>query len=141
MELTEVNKRIQEYIDYRYNGNRTQFGNVLGWSANYTYKILRGESIGLSPITDILGTFPDINARWLMFGTGTMVEAPSKRIFSAIEELLQIEQYLSVMSIEELRKVECGDYNYTSEQRTNWQSKLNAKRAKLQAEIDKALKC
>ena len=68
-----MNSRINEIIDYKTDGNRTDFAALMGWSRPYLSKLLRGESIGIVPVRSILATFPDIDARWLLLGEGKML--------------------------------------------------------------------
>lgn len=68
-----MNSRINKIIDYKTDGNRTDFAAIMGWSRQYLSKLLRGESIGIAPVRSILATFPDIDARWLLLGEGKML--------------------------------------------------------------------
>lgn len=68
-----MNSRINKIIDYKTDGNRTDFAELMGWSRPYLSKLLRGESIGIAPVRSILATFPDIDARWLLLGEGKML--------------------------------------------------------------------
>ena len=64
--------RIQAIIDYKTGGRIGAFGALLGWSPQYLSKLLRGDSIGLTPVRAILEACPEINARWLILGDGRM---------------------------------------------------------------------
>ena len=68
-----MNSRINEIIEYKTDGCRTDFAELMGWSRPYLSKLLRGESIGIAPVRSILATFPDIDARWLLLGEGKMI--------------------------------------------------------------------
>jgi transcriptional regulator with XRE-family HTH domain len=68
-----MNSRLIALIEYRTEGSRSQFAELMGWSRPYLSKLLRGESIGLAPVCTILATFPDIDARWLLLGEGEMI--------------------------------------------------------------------
>ena len=68
-----MNSRINEIIDYKTDGSRTDFAAIMGWSRQYLSKLLRGEANGIAPVRSILTTFPDIDARWLLLGEGQMI--------------------------------------------------------------------
>ena len=69
-----MNERLLEIIRYKTNGKKMQFAEQLGWSPQYLTKLLNGENFGLQPILTILSTLPEINARWFLFGSGSMLE-------------------------------------------------------------------
>lgn len=81
-------KRILDIIKYATDGNKAQFAEKLGWKGQYLQNILKGV-IGLTPITTILKAFPEINARWLILGDGSM-----------LDETLFMRRQLSVLSDE-----------------------------------------
>lgn len=70
-----MNSRLLEIIRYKTGGRQTPFAELLGWSPQYLTKLLKGDNFGLSPVLTILSAFPEINARWFLFGEGSMLEA------------------------------------------------------------------
>lgn len=106
-----MNERLKEIIRYKTGGRQVDFANLCGWTPQYVAKLLRGENFGLAPVQKILTLFPDINARWLLFGEGEMLtqEATTeihRHAQSMIQGLLTLEQYLPVMTADELRYFE-----------------------------------
>lgn len=68
-----MNHRLNAIIDYRTNGSRTEFAELMGWSRPYLSKLLRGESWGIAPVRRIIATLPEVDARWLITGEGSML--------------------------------------------------------------------
>lgn len=69
-----MNSRLIALIEYRTDGSRSQFAELMGWSAPYLAKLLRGEGLGIAPVRTILETYPEIDARWLLLGEGDMLQ-------------------------------------------------------------------
>lgn len=69
-----MKSRIHALVCAKADGKKRVFASLLGWSPQYLAKLLKGESIGLQPILTLLKTFPDVSARWLLFGTGSMID-------------------------------------------------------------------
>lgn len=65
--------RILEVIKYATNGNKAKFAELLGWKPQYL-QIVVNKSVGIEPIYTILKAYPEINARWLILGTGGMFD-------------------------------------------------------------------
>ena len=102
--------RIHEIIRYKTGGRIGAFGALLGWSPQYTSKVLRGDGIGLTPVRAILEAFPDINARWLILGEGDMLDGgdASKLRHEAMEQvrtLAELDKYIPIMSELEVRRL------------------------------------
>ena len=68
-----MNSRINKILDYKTDGNRTDFAAIMGWSRQYLSKLLRGEANGIAVARALLTTFPEIDARWLLLGEGKMI--------------------------------------------------------------------
>lgn len=103
-----MHERLKEIIRYKTGGRQTDFAALCGWSPQYVAKLLRGENFGLAPIKTILALFPDIDARWFLFGVGEMLtpqatSALHQRVQSSIYDLLSLDRYMHVMSADELR--------------------------------------
>ncbi len=103
--------RIHEIIRYKTGGRIGAFGALLGWSPQYTSKVLRGDGIGLTPVRAILESFPEINARWLILGDGQMLDdthllALRREAVARASSLMAIDRYIDVMTPDELRRLE-----------------------------------
>lgn len=103
--------RIKAIIDYKTGGRIGEFGALLGWSPQYISKLLRGASIGLSPVRTILEALPEINARWLILGEGQMLDdarllALRREAVARASSLMAIDRYIDVMTPDELRRLE-----------------------------------
>lgn len=106
-----MNERLLEIIEYKAGGKQIAFAEMMGWSPQYLAKLIRGENFGLSPVLAILSAFPEINARWFLFGQGEMLEVAmmfnlQRQAISHIQSLLNLEKYLPVMTGEQVREFE-----------------------------------
>ena len=106
-----MNERLLEIIEYKAGGKQIAFAEMMGWSPQYIAKLVRGESFGLSPVLAVLSAFPEINARWFLFGQGEMLEVGmmfdlQRQAISHIQSLLDLEKYLPVMTGEQVREFE-----------------------------------
>ena len=102
-----MNERLLEIIEYKAGGKQIAFAEMMGWSPQYIAKLVRGESFALSPVLAVLSAFPEINARWFLFGQGQMLEVGmmfdlQRKTMSHIQALLDLEKYLPVMTGEEV---------------------------------------
>ena len=68
-----MNKRLQEIIQYKTGGRQKDFAELMGWTPQYVFKLLKGENFGLSPVLKICEALPELNARWLLTGQGDML--------------------------------------------------------------------
>ena len=103
--------RLRELVRYKTNGKQKEFAEIFGWKPSYLGKMLAGTAIGIQPIMAILRQFPEISARWLLLGQGSMIERREEDILrhkasEHIGKVLSLEKYLSVMSIEERQAYE-----------------------------------
>ena len=83
----------------------------MGWTPPYLAKLLRGENFGLQPVLSLLEKLPEINARWLLLGQGSMLNDDKvfglrRETYSRVQGILAFDRYLSVMSPEELHRYE-----------------------------------
>ncbi len=120
-----MNNRLLEIIKYATNGKQTEFANLMGWKPQYITKCLR-EGMGIKPITAILEKFPEINARWLILGEGTMVNSPVDGAKKHLLYLLQIEQYMPVMTADEQKRMIEGE-RFSEEDIARWERLLKTK--------------
>lgn len=73
-----MNHRLNVIIEYRTNGSRTEFAELMGWSRPYLSKLLRGEGWGITPVRRILERLPEVDARWFLLGDGSMLRLRRK---------------------------------------------------------------
>jgi transcriptional regulator with XRE-family HTH domain len=106
-----MNDRLKGIIKYKTGGKKIQFAKMVGWTPQYLSKLLKGENFGMQPILTILEKFPEINARWFLFGTGEMLEI--RKLFDLqhdtmmyIQSILDIDKYIPYMSGEEIHEFE-----------------------------------
>lgn len=108
-----MNTRLRQIIDYKTNGKKKAFAELIGWKPQYLGKLLHGDDFGLKPVLAILTALPEINARWLLLGEGEML-TPSgtatirQEVFSHIEQMLNIERYMPYMTPKELGETEAS---------------------------------
>ena len=106
-----MNERLLEIIRYKTGGRQNAFAELMGWSPQYLAKLVKGDNFGLQPVLAILSAFPEINARWFLFGQGSMLEVGmmfdlQRQAMSHIQSLLDLDRYISVMTGEEVREFE-----------------------------------
>lgn len=106
-----MNERLLEIIRYKTGGRQNAFAEQMGWSPQYLAKLVKGDNFGLQPVLAILSAFPEINARWFLFGQGSMLEVGmmfdlQRQAMSHIQSLLDLDKYISVMTGEEVREFE-----------------------------------
>ncbi len=106
-----MNERLLEIIRYKTGGKQNAFAELMGWSPQYLAKLVKGDNFGLQPVLAILSAFPEINARWFLFGQGSMLEVGmmfdlQRQAMSHIQSLLDLDKYIPVMTGEEVREFE-----------------------------------
>lgn len=143
-----MHNRLQEIIKYKTGGRQTAFANLLGWTPQYLAKLLKGENFGLLPVLSILEAFPEINARWFLFGNGEMLEIGKlfdlqREALSHIQKLLDLEKYIPYMNSEEIHNfeeaVKAGRKPvYSPETLLKWQGQLSERENELEAKFTAA---
>ena len=133
-----MNNRLLEIIKYATNGKQVEFANIMGWKPQYVTKCLR-EGMGIKPIIALLERFPELNARWLILGEGTMVNSPVEDTTSHLIHLLRIEKYMRVMSIEEQKRLIKGE-EFSEEEIARWEELLNKKNEEVAMRYQASLK-
>lgn len=106
-----MNNRLREIIRYKTGGKQKEFAEIVGWKPQYLAKLLRGSDFGLKPVLAILTAMPEINARWLLLGEGSMlmddgVSDLYKGTINHIQAVLDLGRYIPVMSPDELLEYE-----------------------------------
>lgn len=113
LKIAFMNTRLRQIIDYKTNGKKKVFAELIGWKPQYLGKLLHGDDFGLKPVIALLKALPEINARWLLLGEGEML-TPSgaatirQGVFAHIEQVLNIERYLPYMTPKELSVTEAS---------------------------------
>lgn len=143
-----MNSRLREIINYKTGGRQNPFAELLGWSPQYLAKLLKGGNFGLSPVLTLLSTFPEINARWFLFGEGSMLEAGrlfelQRESMSHIMSLLDLDKYIPYMSGEEVREFEEAVQSgrkpdFSPDTVAKWQSLLDDRNRALDARFAEA---
>ena len=133
--------RLKEIIAYKTDGNKAQFAEMLGWSPQYLNRIISGAgSFGIRPLKAVLSAMPEINARWLLFGTGQMLDRmPSDNAMHRLLRLIELERYMPVMSGYELRMLESGKVDWDADSISRWE-RLLSEPSRAEAEVMKAMK-
>lgn len=106
-----MNTRLQEIIKYKTGGRQTAFAELLGWTPQYLFKLLKGRDFGLQPVLKIVETLPELNARWFLTGEGEMLtddhRADLRReAVQQAQKIMDFERLVPVMSADELRQFE-----------------------------------
>ena len=103
----EIQDRIIEIIDYKTQGNKKRFSFEIGVPQTQMTQVARGRSIGITFVCRILSRYPDISARWLLLGEGTMLNMEAQNdlrtdLLNHVQMVLQLDRFVSVMTGEEL---------------------------------------
>lgn len=134
-----MNTRLSQFIDYATGGNKADFARSLGWTPQYLSGMLKDCRIGMNPLLTLLSKYPELNARWLLLGEGAMLTACGDAIKTQLTRLLNIEQYLPVMSAEEQQRIISGDYDFDADTYAKWNVLLVEKKASIDGRIKAAM--
>lgn len=140
-----MNERLKEFIQYKTGGRQTEFCALVGWTPPYLAKLLKGVNFGLSPVMTLLSVFPELDARWLLLGTGTMLGEQAqtsvrRELLGNVAAVLDLERFMPVMSADELRRFERlvtvgGKPDFSPDTVSEWQRRLNDREAALAAKF------
>ena len=144
-----MNNRLSEIIKYKTGGRQTRFANFMGWSPQYLSKLVRGKDFGIAPVIALLQRLPEINARWLLLGDGSMLHDEKlsevhATVQSHILSILELEKFLPVMTPEEVRQFEqmCigkTQSQFTTDQINVWQERLSERKRIINEKFNDAL--
>lgn len=103
--------RLLAIIKYKTRGRQNAFAVMMGWTPQYLGKLVHGENFGLQPVLAIVEKLPEINARWLLTGEGSMLAdeklaAMRDAILCRVHGLLEVASRLYDLSPEDLRCLE-----------------------------------
>lgn len=131
--MKTINERMKFICDVYAYGRPAEFARIMGWSYQYAYKILiTDKSVGITPVTEVLRQFPQVNARWLLLGEGAPLPDLLQKQKSRLELMLSYEKYLKVMTPQQVEK-----YAYHPEQFTKDEiADLDAKWQKAEKELN-----
>lgn len=106
-----MNNRLLDVIKYKTGGRQKPFAEFLGWTPQYLAKLLRGENFGLQPVLTLLEKLPEIDARWLLLGEGTMLKEDKiyglrRGVYSSVQRIMDYERFMPVMFPDELSEFE-----------------------------------
>lgn len=134
-----MHTRLLEFIQYKTGGHQAEFAEIMGWSPQYLYNLLKG-AVGIRPVIALLEKFPELNARWLLLGEGAMISTGADKVKMHLLKLLETEKYMSVMSPGELRQLEEGKSDFDTETVEKWKSLLEKRNNEIQSRFDAAYK-
>lgn len=106
-----MNNRLLDVIKYKTGGRQKTFAELLGWTPQYLAKLLRGENFGLQPVLTLLEKLPEVNARWLLLGEGSMlnddkISGLRRGVYSSVQRIMDYERFMPVMFPDELKEFE-----------------------------------
>lgn len=140
--------RLQELIRYKTNGKQTEFASMIGWSPQYLAKLLKGVNFGLNPVMTILEKFPEVNARWFLFGQGSMLETEKivdlqRQTIANVYYVLEMEKFIPFMTSEELYEYEQAVITgrkpiFSQDKISSWQHSLNEQEKELTQKFNNA---
>lgn len=121
-----MNTRLRKIIELKTGGNQAEFAALMGWKPQYLFRMLKGESgIGIRPVVALLEKFPELNARWLLLGEGTMVSSGVDKAKEHLLRLLSLEKYMPVMSAEQIRLLTVeGRTDFDATTIAHWEEQL-----------------
>lgn len=81
-----------------------EFADDMGVSSSYMCNLLKGKfSCGTKPVMWVIEHHPDIDARWLLTGQGTIYGSEENYIHHVIQRLIELEKYVCVMNADDIR--------------------------------------
>lgn len=144
-----MNNRLMDVIRYKTGGRQKPFAEFMGWTPPYLAKLLRGENFGLQPVLSLLEKLPEINARWLLLGQGSMLNDDKvfglrRETYSRVQSILMFDRFLSVMSPDEMFRFEQvlqgKSYpDFSDEEVARWEGLLAEKQQTLDARVEDAI--
>lgn len=104
-----MNSRIKEIIQYKTGGDNVEFARITGFTPATINKVRRNSTNNIAIVQGILKALPEIDARWLILGEGTMIRpfglALSHTLFlESIEKVWRLAVLMPKMSAEQVRR-------------------------------------
>lgn len=130
MEQETIGKRIKLILEKK-GYTRNEFADKLGWTIGYLNKVINS-TVGLTPVVQVMQTFPDIDPRWLILGEGYMFGTIEQGLIRQFALRLESKKYIPVMSTEELEQyLDCINSStfdfFLKEHRDKWEEMLSFK--------------
>lgn len=140
---TDMNNRLRTLIELKTDGNQSEFAALMGWSPQYLFRLLKGESgMGLRPVLALLEKFPELNARWLLLGEGAPISSGVDAAKQHLYRLLSLEKYMPVMSAVQLRKLtEEGFTDFPADVVAHWEEMLQRRSEYISNAINRSSIC
>lgn len=145
-----MNSRLLELVKYKTGGRQAEFARFMGWTPQYLAKLLGGGNFGLQPVLSILEKFPEVDARWFLFGVGEMltdhkVSELKREVLSSVQRVLDLERYMPVMFPSELQEFEAAISegrlpSFSDDKVMEFELRLRAKTEQEDARFREALK-
>lgn len=136
-----MNERLLKIIEYKTAGKQSDFAEFMGWSPQYLNRLIKRKSgFGIRPLIALLEKFPELNARWLLFGQGAMITSASDEVKQRLLKLLEIEKYMPVMTPEELRAVTDGQSAFDAATIERWRALLEQRNKEINDRFAAAFK-
>lgn len=142
--------RLKQIVNYRTGGKQKTFAELMEWSPAYLTKLLRGDNFGLQPILTLLEKLPEINARWFLFGEGHMLDTEHytasirDEAMRHVQEVLDLERFLPVMTAEELQRYEQiihgASADFTAEDKARWLEQSYSRQQAIEERFKEATK-
>ena len=76
--MAEINERIAKYLKFKDISNK-ELANKIGVTPQAVSLWKTVGSVGIEPIIKILGYFTELNARWLILGSGIMEQVETEK--------------------------------------------------------------
>ena len=117
----DIGQRLEQFVLYKIKKSKVEFAEQIGWDKQYLNGLIKGKSFGLKPVETLLQKFPELNARWLILGEGSMLsgeyaEGARKRIRNRIAILEKMEDLIPYMAKEQLLEVSYGNMRLSDEE-------------------------
>lgn len=138
-----MNYRLRTLIDIKTGGNQSEFAALMGWSPQYLFRLLKGESgIGIRPVVALLEKFPELNARWLLLGDGAPFSCGVDAAKEHLYRLLSLEKYMPVMSANQLRQLTIeGFTDFPADVVAHWEELLRRRSEFVSNAINRSTLC
>lgn len=144
-----MNNRLLDIIKYKTGGKQKPFAELLGWTPQYLTKLLRGDNFGLQPVLTLLEKLPEINARWLLLGEGSMlndnkVSGLHREAYSRVQSILTLDRFLPVMSPDEIHQFEKAMSEnaypvFSEEDVARWEKLLENRHRNIEDRVNEAM--
>ena len=139
---------LYERLDLVYREKYTSlkaFADDMGVSSAYLCNLLKGKlSCGTKPVMWVIEHHPDIDARWLLTGEGTIYGSEENYIHHVIQRLIELERYICVMNANDIRHLLDGmnsfDINFPPNVMKRLEKDYKEKYGKRDEKIEDAMK-